>query len=212
MKTLLLIDLQNDFMLRGALAVKDGDQVVPIANRLITSDNFNLIVLTQDFHPPAHKSFASNNPGTKVGGIGELNGKPQVWWSDHCVRNTSGADFHKNLLTERANLILRKGMNENVDSYSGFYDNDGNSVGLGSYLSERGAEEVYIMGLATDYCVKFTALDCAKLGFDTYLIEDGCRAVNINLDDGTNAIVEMKAAGIKVVHSNTYTSSGANNE
>jgi len=204
MKALILVDLQNDFMPGGALAVNEGDQVVPVANRLTTSLKFGLVVVTQDWHPPGHFSFASTN-AKEVGTVGELGGKPQVWWPDHCVWNTPGSELHKNLLTGRANLIIRKGMDKAVDSYSGFFDNDGSPVGLGSYLKERSAREVYIMGLATDYCVKFTALDCVKLGFDTYLIEDGCRAVNINPDDGDKAIEEMKAAGIKVVHSDTLT-------
>lgn len=205
MKALLLIDLQNDFMLGGSLAVKDGHQVVQVANRLITSGNFNLSILTADWHPPTHKSFASNNPGTKVGDLGELGGKPQCFWPDHCVWNTPGSEFHENLLTGRANLILRKGMNPEVDSYSALFDNNGSSVGLSGYLNDRGVKEVYISGLATDYCVKFTALDCVKLKFKTYLFEDGCRAVNINPDDGVNAINEMKTAGVTVLHSDKYT-------
>ena len=205
MKALILVDIQNDFCPGGALAVNHGNEVVAVANRLSKSGAFNYIVLTQDWHPQEHRSFASNNDGAKVGTLGELNGLPQVWWPDHCVWNTPGSELHKNLLTGRANLIIRKGMDKAVDSYSGFFDNDGSPVGLGSYLKERSAREVYIMGLATDYCIKFTALDCVKLGFDTYLIEDGCRAVNINPDDGDKAIEEMKAAGIKVVHSDTLT-------
>ena len=205
MKALLLVDLQKDFMPGGALAVSEGDEVVPVANRLSSSLNFDIMVITQDWHPPGHKSFASNNDGAEVGQLGELGGKPQVWWPDHCVWNTPGSELHGNLLTGRANLIIRKGMDKEVDSYSGFFDNDGSPVGLGDYLKERGVTDVYIMGLATDYCVKFTALDCAELGFNTHLVEDGCRAVNINPDDGANAIKEMKEAGIKVVHSDTLT-------
>lgn len=206
MKALLLIDLQNDFTTPdGALSVKDGHQVVPVANRLITSGNFDIIVLSQDWHPPTHKSFATNNPGTKVGDLGELGGKPQVMWESHCVWNTPGSEFHKNLLTGRANLILRKGMNPEVDSYSAFFDNNGSSVGLSGYLRERGVTEVYISGLALDYCIMFTTLDCAKLGFDTFLFEDGCRAVNINLGDGEKAIEKMKNAGVKILHSDKFT-------
>lgn len=205
MKALILVDIQQDFCAGGALAVKDGDQVVPVANRLTTSDNFDVIVLSQDWHPQSHKSFASNNSGTKVGDLGELGGKPQVMWPDHCVWNTPGSEFHKNLLTGRASLILRKGMNREVDSYSAFYDNDGTPVGLKGYLKDRDVTEVYIMGLATDYCIKFTVLDSVKCGFETYLIKDGCRAVNISSDDGADAIKEMKNAGAKVVHSDKYT-------
>jgi len=198
--------LQNDFMPGGALAVKEGDEVVPVANRLTSSLKFEIVVITQDWHPFGHASFASSS-GEPVGTVGELNGKPQVWWPDHCMWNTPGAELHKNLLTGRANLILRKGMDKNVDSYSGFFDNDGTGVGLGSYLKEREATDVYIMGLATDYCVKFTTLDCNGFGFNTYLIEDGCRAVNVNPDDGANAIEEMKQIA-KIVHSDSLTKRG----
>ena len=199
MKALILVDLQNDFMPKGALAVKDGAEVVPVANRLSSSMKFDIIVATQDWHPAGHSSFKST-------------GKDGVW-PDHCVWNTKGSEFHKNLLTGRFNLILRKGMDKSVDSYSGFYDNNGAGTGLASYLSERmkkaienDVAEVYIMGLATDYCVKFTALDCVKAGFNrTFLIEDGCRAVNANDGDGDKAIEEMKGAGIVFVHSDTLT-------
>ena len=204
MKALVLVDLQNDFCPGGALAVTDGDQVVPVANRLASSSKFDLVVLTQDWHPVGHASFASTS-GEPVGTLGELGGKPQIWWPDHCVWNSPGAEFHKNLLTGRVNAVVRKGTDMNVDSYSGFFDNDGLPVGLGGYLKERRILEVFIMGLATDYCVKFTALDCVKLGFDTFLFKDGCRAVNLNPDDGENAIKEMKDSGVKVLHSDKFT-------
>lgn len=204
MKALIIVDLQNDFMPGGALAVKGGNEVVPVANRLSSSCKFDLIVLTQDWHPSGHKSFASSS-GEPVGTMGELNGKPQIWWPDHCVWGTPGAEFHKNLMTGRANLIIRKGMDRKVDSYSAFYDNDGSSVGLGGYLRDRNVGEVYVCGLATDYCVKFTALDAVKLGFNTRLFEDGCRPVNVNPNDGNKAIEEMKTAGIEILHSDVFT-------
>lgn len=205
MKALVLVDLQNDFCPGGALAVNEGDKVVPVGNRLITSGNFDITILTQDWHPPTHKSFRSNNdvPDDEI--VGELGGKPQVWWPNHCVWSTKGAEFHKNLLPGRANLILRKGMDSEVDSYSGFFDNDGKSVGLAGYLKGRGVTDVYIMGLATDYCVKFTALDSVKCGFNTYLITDGCRAVNISEGDGEAAISEMKSAGVTLIKSDKLT-------
>lgn len=200
MKALILVDLQNDFMPGGALAVKEGNLVVPVGNRLITSGNFDITVLTQDWHPPGHGSFASVS-GKEIGTLGELNGTPQIWWPDHCVWSTKGADFHKNLLPGRTNLIIRKGMDKEVDSYSGFFDNDGSSVGLGGYLKDRAVTKTYIMGLALDYCVKFTALDSAKLGFETHLVIDGCRAVNINEGDGDKAVTEMTQAGVKIAKS-----------
>jgi len=201
MKALILVDIQNDFCPKGALAVTKGAEVVPVANRLNTSMMFDYVVLTQDWHPSSHKSFASNNEGAEAWTLGELNGLPQVWWPNHCEWGNKGAEFHKNLLTGRANLILRKGMDPEVDSYSGFFDNAKRSTGLGDWLAAQHIKEVYIMGLATDYCVKFTALDCARLLFKTYLIEDGCRAVNLQPDDGAKAIKEMKSADIEVVNS-----------
>lgn len=209
MKVLILVDIQNDFCPGGALAVKDGHKVVPVANILAVESNFDLIVCTQDYHPPTHKSFASNNKDAKPGTLGELNGVPQVWWPNHCEWGTKGSEFHKNLMTGKVAAIFRKGMNEKVDSYSGFFDNkailDGKEVraatGLGGYLKDKGVTDVYVMGLATDYCVKFTALDALALGFNTYLITDGCRAVDLNAGDGDKAMAEMKEAGVKLVES-----------
>jgi nicotinamidase/pyrazinamidase len=205
MKALILVDLQNDFAdPKGALYVDKGEQVVSVANRLTSSMKFDIVVATMDWHPSGHGSFASTS-GELVGTLGELNGRPQIWWPDHCVWNTPGSELHKNLLTGRANLIIRKGMDRDVDSYSAFFDNDASPIGLSSYLSERDVDEVYIMGLATDYCIKFTALDSIKQCFDTYLIEDGCRAVNINPDDGDKAIREMKDAGVNIINSSIFT-------
>ena len=206
MKALILVDIQNDFCPGGALAVTKGDEVVTVANRL--TERFNgLVVATQDWHPANHKSFRSNNnvPDSEI--VGMLNGVPQVWWPNHCVQGTSGADFHRNLNMNRVAAVFRKGMNTQVDSYSGFFDNKAilngketrATTGLANYLSGRGVTSVFVMGLATDYCVKFTALDSAALGFTTHLVVDGCRAVNLSPDDGDKAVVEMQAAGVKVV-------------
>jgi len=211
MKALVLVDLQNDFMPGGALAVAKGDEVVPVANRLIVGGFADVNVCTQDWHPPTHKSFAHNNEGAEPGTLGELNGFPQVWWPDHCKWSTKGADYHKNLLSGRVSAFFRKGMNAQVDSYSGFFDNkaiiDGKEVrtptGLNGYLEARDVTDVYVMGLATDYCVKFTALDAVELGFNTYLVLDGCRGVNLKPEDTNNAVVKLKDAGVKVVDSNT---------
>lgn len=196
-KALILVDIQSDFADKGgALYVPEGEEVVSIANRLIISDKFDLIVCTQDNHSILHKSFASNHENKKPGDVINLNGVKQILWIDHCVSGTRGADFHKNLLVGKVNLILRKGGNIEVDSYSGFFDNAKYSTGLAEYLRANGINLVYICGIALDYCVKYTAIDARNQGFDTHLIEDGCRAVNINPDDGKKAIEEMKAAGI----------------
>lgn len=207
MKALVVVDPQNDFI-TGSMAVKDAAEIIPVANKLILSGKFGLVVLTQDWHPSDHGSFASNNGGSDlVFTQGKLSGRPQTLWPDHCVWNSEGAEFHADLMAERAQAIVRKGMNPKVDSYSGFYDNDGTTVGLGGYLRGHNIAQVYIMGLATDYCVKFTALDSCKTdGFQTYLILDGCKAVNIRPNDGTLAAEEMEKAGVNLTDSNKLTS------
>ena len=212
MKALILVDVQNDFcphsieiedgiIVDGALAVEDGDQVVEVANYLTSDGNFDLVIATQDWHPEDHGSFASVQ-GTDPFTIGDLNGLPQVWWPDHCIQESQGSEFHPNLNTNNIAAIFRKGMDIRVDSYSGFFDNGKrNSTGMGEYLKGLGVTDVYVMGLATDYCVKFTALDAAELGFNTYLVFDGCRGVNMNPDDSQIAINEMRGKGISVVSS-----------
>lgn len=200
MKALILVDLQQDFCLDGALEVEDGDAVVEVANRLMEADIFDLVVATQDWHPQNHGSFASNQ-GTDPFTVGELNGLPQLWWPDHCVQGSRGAEFHPNLNMNKVATIFRKGMDEEVDSYSGFYDNNQKSTGLGEYLANMNISKLYILGLATDYCVKFTVLDALKFGFNTYLIQDGCRGVNMNPDDSYKAIEEIKKEGVTIVNS-----------
>lgn len=201
-RALVVVDLQNDFCKGGALAVPEGDDAVPVANRLMVSGKFDVVVATQDFHPATHKSFASRHEGKKVYDVIDLNGLPQVLWPDHCQAGTKGADFHKNVLAGKFAAIFRKGLDPEVDSYSGFFDNGRrNSTGLGGYLKELGVSDVYVLGLATDYCVKFTALDAVSLGFKTHLVLDGCRAVNVNKDDGTKAVVKMKEEGVVIVES-----------
>lgn len=211
MKALVLVDLQNDFCPGGALGVDTGDEVVAVANRIqyaFLGDN-SVIVATQDYHPPAHKSFASNNEGAEVMSLGELNGVPQVMWPDHCVWGSKGAEFHPGLNQEYLTAIIRKGLRVSVDSYSAFFDNkaiiDGQEVryptGLGDFLKGLGVTSVYIMGLATDFCVKWTALDSAELGFNTHLVVDGCRGVNLSPGDDEKAVTEMMEAGVTVVTS-----------
>lgn len=197
-KALIIVDVQNDFCEGGALAVPKGNEVIPEINALQNSDDYTLIVATLDFHPHNHKSFASNN-NAPVGSLGELNGQPQVMWPNHCVEGTKGADLHKDLETLRIGKVFRKGRNPEVDSYSGFFDNDKKSeTGLGQFLKDKGIDEVHVVGLALDYCVKATALDAKQLGFETVVIEKGTRAVNLSPDDGNNSLKELKAAGIIV--------------
>lgn len=200
MRALVLVDIQNDFLPGGALAVGDGDKVVPVANAL--SPRFDLVVATQDWHPADHRSFASNHDGRDVGEVIDLNGLPQVLWPNHCVQNTWGAEFAPELDTSRIARVFRKGVDPEIDSYSGFFDNGHRrSTGLGDWLREQGVEEVWVLGLATDYCVKFTALDARHLGFRTVVVEDGCRGVNLAPDDSEKALAALREDGVEVVRS-----------
>ena len=197
MKVLILVDIQNDFCKGGNLAVPEGESIVQQVNAM--QKDYDLIVATQDFHPKNHKSFASNNPGKKIGELGELNGQVQVMWPDHCVQNTFGSEFHPLLNMTNVRKVFPKGVNPEVDSYSGFFDNDKkSSTGLGEWLKEKGVKEVHVVGLALDYCVKATALDSAALGFKTKVFVSATKAVNLNPDDGRNAIEEMKAKGVEI--------------
>jgi len=200
LKVLILVDIQNDFMPGGALAVKEGDKILPIVNSLII--NFDLVIATQDWHPANHGSFASNHPGKKIGQLIDLNGTAQILWPDHCVQNTMGAEFHRDLNKVKITKIFPKGADKNIDSYSGFFDNGRlKSTGLGDYLKEKSVSQVFICGLATDYCIRFTALDALDEGFDTFVIEDACRGVNLKPSDSDLAIKEMKDAGCKIINS-----------
>ena len=199
-RALILVDLQNDFMPGGALAVEDGDEVVDVANYI--APRFEVVVATQDWHPANHSSFASSHPGHKIGDIVKLDGLDQVLWPDHCIQNSPGADFHSKLYRNRIDKIFTKGTNPQVDSYSGFYDNNRQfSTGLTDWLKSQNIEQLYIMGLATDYCVKFTALDAVKEGFNVFLITDGCRGVNLNAGDVAAALSQMSEAGVSLVSS-----------
>ena len=200
MKVLILVDIQNDFLPGGALAVPDGGAVIPVANRLQAV--FPLVVATQDWHPPNHGSFATSHPGKKPFDQIELNGLPQALWPVHCVQNTEGAELAGNLIKTAIAKVFVKGTDAGIDSYSGLFDNGHRkSTGLGEWLKQQGVTDVFICGLATDYCVKFTALDAVQFGFRTHLVEDACRGVNIHPDDVKNAITEMKHAGVVVVES-----------
>ncbi len=198
MTALIIVDVQNDFLPGGALPVSEGDRVIPVANELM--DRFDLVIATQDWHPANHGSFATTH-GRKVGEMIDLNGLPQVLWPVHCVQDTPGAEFALGLKTSGIHRVFRKGTDPSIDSYSGLYDNGHRrSTGLAEFLKEQRVTDVYVLGLATDYCVKFTALDAAAEGFKVHLIEDGCRGVNLKAGDVTAAIEEMKAAGVKVEH------------
>ena len=198
MDALILVDLQNDFMPGGALAVPDGDSVVPVANAV--QRHFDLVAATQDWHPPDHGSFAQNHKGRQPGEFIELGGLRQILWPVHCVQNTPGAALVSGLETDRITRVFKKGTDRQIDSYSGFFDNGRRkATGLGDFLKERGVERVHVMGLATDYCVKFTALDARSLGFETVLIEDGCRGVGLKAGDVEAALAEMRAAGVGFV-------------
>jgi nicotinamidase/pyrazinamidase len=196
MPTLIIVDVQNDFCPGGALAVPEGDQIVPLINRI--QAGYDLVVATQDWHPRDHGSFAANHPGRVPGERIDLAGLPQVLWPVHCVQDTPGAEFHAGLNLDRVARVFRKGTNPQIDSYSGFFDNGHRvSTGLSDFLHERNVKEVYICGLATDYCVKYTALDAVDLGFDTHLLEDLCRGVELYPGDVRQAIDQMRQRGVK---------------
>ena len=193
MHALIVIDVQNDFCPGGALAVPEGDQIVPGINALMS--DFDAVILTQDWHPAGHSSFASGH-GVDPMTLTEMPYGPQVLWPDHCVQGTPGAAFHKDLMTDRADLIIRKGYNPAIDSYSAFFENDKTTpTGLEGYLRTRGIDSLTMVGLATDFCVNYSAVDAARLGFAVTVRQDLCRA--IDFDGSLAAAVEgMTAAGV----------------
>lgn len=202
MEALLIVDVQYDFLPGGALAVEEGDQIIPVINRL--QDKFSFIVATQDWHPAKHGSFAASHKGKKPGDLIQLGNVEQVLWPVHCVQGTRGAEFHEDLDQRKWKKIIQKGTNPYVDSYSGFFDNDRRqNTGLAKFLKDNGVEEVFVTGLATDYCVRFTVLDAIKEGFEATLVKDATKAVNLNPGDFDNAIKEMTKVGAEVVHSST---------
>jgi nicotinamidase/pyrazinamidase len=195
MKALIIVDVQNDFCPGGALPVPEGDGVVEVINRI--QPEFDLVVATQDWHPTDHGSFAANHPGHRPGELIELAGLPQILWPVHCVQNTPGAELHPRLDRSRIARVFCKGMNPNVDSYSGFFDNGRRQgTGLAEYLKAHGVTDVYVCGLATDYCVKATALDAVALGFKTHLLEEACRGVELREGDVRQAIEEIRRQGV----------------
>ena len=199
MKALIIIDMQNDFLSGGSLAVPDGEEIVAIVNSM--QQYFDLVVATQDWHPSTHKSFASNNPGKKTYDEIELNGLPQILWPDHCVQGTNGAMFTPLVNMNRVEAIFRKGTDMDIDSYSGFYDNGHRkSTGLSDYLRGKLITRVYFAGLAGDFCVYFSALDALAEGFDTYLMEDAIRS--IDPEKFKQAKAEIVSRGGRIINSN----------
>ncbi|MEL7377988.1 MAG: bifunctional nicotinamidase/pyrazinamidase, partial [Bacteroidota bacterium] len=197
--------LQYDFLPIGLLPVPDGDAVIAPAVTLM--DQFEIVVATQDWHPADHGSFAANHPWRKPGQVIDLNGLPQVLWPIHCVEGSFGAELVSQLEQDKITKIFQKGTDPGIDSYSGFYDNGHRkSTGLSEWLQEQGVKTVYIMGLAADYCVKYTALDALKEGFETYLITDATRGVNLNPGDTEQAFKEVAEAGGKLVTMSTFMS------
>ncbi len=200
MDGLILVDLQNDFMPSGALAVADGDATVPVANAL--AGRFETVVATRDWHPTNHGSFVTAHPHLAVGDLTTLGGLEQVVWPVHCVQETHGTAFHDGLDMTQVDEIVSKGTDPDIDSYSAFFDNGHRrATGLETYLRNRGVDRVYVLGLATDYCVKYTALDAQRLGFETWVVEDGCRGVELKPGDADAAIHEMRDAGVRMVRS-----------
>jgi nicotinamidase/pyrazinamidase len=196
---LVVVDVQNDFIPGGALAVPKGDEVVPVINRLVA--RFENVVLTQDWHPRRHASFASVHPGRKPFETIELGYGQQVLWPDHCVQGTSGAAFHPDLDVTKAQVVIRKGHHRDIDSYSAFLEADRKTTtGLAGYLKERGLTRLFVCGLATDFCVAWTALDARAAGFDTTVIEDASRAIDLE-GSLSRAWADMAAAGVKRISS-----------
>lgn len=195
-KALIIVDIQNDFLPGGALAVTDGDAVIPIINKLLEKP-FDVKVASKDWHPEDHYSFAKTHhkqPGEKH--------LDQILWPVHCVQNTSGSEFGSDWDSEKIEKVFYKGTDKFVDSYSTFFDNQHKrSTGLHDYLKEKQVQEIYIAGLATDYCVKYTALDALHLGYDTFVVVDGCRAVNLNSLDEVQALEEIQKAGAHLIFS-----------
>lgn len=197
-RALILVDIQNDFVPGGALPVPEGDQIIPVVNQLLPA--FDLVVATQDWHPQNHGSFASNHPGKKIYDVIELNGLEQILWPDHCVQGTAGADFVPGLNMNPVEAIFRKGTDPGIDSYSGFFDNGRKkSTGLADYLKGRGIEEVFVVGLAGEFCVNYTILDAAELGFKTYLIKDATRP--LDWQNFEQAMGNMRKHGVQIVES-----------
>ncbi|WP_455820449.1 bifunctional nicotinamidase/pyrazinamidase [Pseudomonas cerasi] len=200
-QALLLVDLQNDFCCGGALAVSDADQTIAVANRLAAEfhQRGDPVIATLDWHPAGHGSFASS-AGKQPGSAGELNGLSQVWWPDHCVQHSHGAKLHPQLNQALLTLQVFKGENPDIDSYSAFYDNgQRHQTPLHSWLQQHAITALTVMGLATDYCIKYSVLDALALGYRVTLVSAGCRGVNLQAGDSQKALREMAQAGAKII-------------
>ncbi len=196
MKALIIIDIQNDFLPGGSLEVKDGDKIITLINEMM--DNYDHIIATKDWHPSNHVSFASNHPGKEIGDIIKVNGLNQILWPDHCVQDSYGSEFPKELNHEKINNIIYKGKNKNIDSYSGFYDNSkGASTQLSEYLKSKGIDKIDCVGLATEYCVKYTAIDASIEGFNTRVLLKCTKGINQN--DIKSAIDEMRSNNVVII-------------
>ena len=199
MKALLVVDIQYDFCPGGALAVPDGDAIIPAVNNLI--DHFDVIIQTQDWHPAGHSSFASSHKGKDPFDTIEMDYGTQVLWPDHCVQGSKGAEFHNDLNTLKSQVIIRKGFRKAIDSYSTFFENDQETAtGLTGYLKQRGITDLYTVGLATDFCVKWSILDGIDEGFTMHIVEDAVKGIDLNgsLDEAWD---EMKKKGVKITQS-----------
>lgn len=200
MNALLIVDVQNDFCPGGALEVPQGNQIVPTINNL--SAAFDVVMQTQDWHPAGHSSFASSHDGKNPFETTQMPYGTQVLWPDHCIQGSNGADFHPDLNTDRSQLIIRKGFRRDIDSYSAFYENDDETTtGLTGYLNQRGIDTLYTVGLATDFCVKWSVLDGLKEGFEVHVVEDAVKGIDIE-DSVSQAWTEMLDAGAQKVSSN----------
>jgi nicotinamidase/pyrazinamidase len=200
MKALIIVDLQNDFLPGGALAVPHGDEVIPLANEL--QRRFDLVLATQDWHPPDHGSFAANHPGKKPGDRIVLDGIEQILWPVHCVQNTYGAEFAPSFDTSRTANVFHKGIDPSIDSYSTFFDNaHRRETGLADYLEKEAIKDIYLMGLALDYCVKYSALDARRLRLNAHVILDGCRGIELEPGDIDRALDEMKRVDVTILKS-----------
>lgn len=201
MKALIIVDVQNDFCPGGSLAVSDGHTVVPVINRI--RKRFEHVIATKDWHPRNHASFASSHPGKKPGDIIDLHGTAQILWPDHCVQETIGSDFKKGLDIRSSDKIIFKGTDPRLDSYSGFFDNDKKSkTQLDIILKKNNSAEIYIAGLATDYCVKYTVLDGLALGYTVFVMRDAVRGVNLKSGDSDDVLQEMAKKGAHIIESN----------
>lgn len=199
MKALLLVDLENDFFPGGALGVKGGDEILPVVNHLLTLP-FDCIVGSKDYHPAGHVSFAATHhkkPGERV----QVKGREQILWPVHCVQGTPGVEFHPGWDSTKIEKVFFKGTDEGIDSYSAFFDNNREkSTGLDEYLKKKKVDTLYIAGLTTEYCVKYSSLDAMGLGFKVYVVVDGCKGVNLKKDDAENALREIESKGAVLVH------------